>query len=487
MRNPVVLPFGSWQPDIMSIMREGTGSVKNVYPVRGAYKPFRSPSVYSDALTARCQGGVALKSNSGDAINFAGDATKLYKLVDAAWEDVSRTSGGAYTTPTDGRWSFVKFGGNVIAANGADALQKFTLASASDFAALGGTPPVATHLAVVRDFVVAGNLSTDRSAIQWCAFNNAEGWTIGTDQSDTQSFPDGGWVQGIVGGEVMYIFQETSIRRGTYVGGSLIFQFDEISPARGLVTPGALSRVGERVFFLDQDGFYMLVGGEIVPIGAEVVNRTFWEDVDQGFLDRISSAIDPINNLVLWSYVSTSSPSGLSDSIIIYNWVTNQWGRVSLSHTQLMSALQPGFTLEGLDNISSSIDALPFSLDSRVWTGGTVYLAVFDASNRLGYLTGDTLEAVIETPERQLIQGRRARVVESRPLIDSTLATVALGGRERLGDAVSYGTAAEMRASGACNSVKSGRYSTAKLIVPAGVEWSEACGVEVSFVGAGGI
>jgi len=481
------LPFGSWQPDIMSLSRQGTGNILNVYPVQGAYKPFRSPSDYSDALAARCQGGLAIKDNAGNSVNFAGDKTKLYKLVDASWEDVSRTSGGAYATDATGRWSFVQYGGNIVAANGVDALQKFTLASASDFVALGGSPPTATHLAVVRDFVVAGNLSTDRSAIHWSAFNDVEGWTIGTDQSDVQSFPEGGWVQGVVGGETMYVFQETSIRRGTYVGGQIIFQFDEIASGRGLVTPGALSRIGDQIFFLDQDGFYQITSDQIIPIGAEQVNRTFWADVDTGNLDRISSAIDPVNNLVLWSYPSTSSADGQPDSIILYNWVKQEWGKVSLSHQIMVSALQPGFTLEGLDDINTSIDALPFSLDSRIWTGGTVYLSIFSTASKLAYLTGDTLEGTLDTPEKQLIPGRRARIIGTRPLTDSNLATVALGGRERLSDQVSFKAAASMRASGSCNSTKTGRYLTERLVIPAGADWSEASGVEIEFVDAGQI
>ena len=481
MLRPVTLPFPEYRPDIAPVNSSFSDTANNVIPAAMSYRPLSSATAYSGAMGSRCQGAVAIVDNGGNALNFAGDATKLYKLTSAAWSDVTGT---ALTTPADVNIGFAKFGNLIIAVNGSNAPQSYDITSSSAFADLAGSPPAARYIAVVRDFVVLGNLPSSPNSIQWSGFNNATQWTAGANQSDAQEFPDGGWVQGVVGGDVMYVFQEKSIRRGTYVGGDLIFQFDEIAQNRGLAAPGSLAKVGDRTYFLDYDGFYVLAGDQVLPIGKERIDKTFFANVNQSYLYRVQAAIDPINSLVIWGYPSTASADGTLDSLLIYNWAIDRFSTGALTSEYIYGALGEGYTLEQLDAFGT-LETLPFSLDSRVWTGGSVSLGVFGSDHKLSYLTGANLEATLSTSEAALLNGRRAFVNDTRPVVDSDAATVAVGVRERFADAAAYTDESAMETSGNCPVRASGRYGKARLTIPAGASWSHASAIDLFVRDAG--
>ena len=93
-------------------------------------------------------------SDGGNVSIFAGDGTKLYKILANAIVDES--GGTTYNTAADGYWDFIKFGEVIIAFNGVDAPRAWTLDSSTDFAALSGSPPTFRHAAVINNFVVTG-------------------------------------------------------------------------------------------------------------------------------------------------------------------------------------------------------------------------------------------------------------------------------------------------------------------------------------------
>jgi hypothetical protein len=90
-----------------------------------------------------------------------------------------------------------------------------------------------------------------------------------------------------------------------------------------------------------------------------------------------------------------------------------------------------GYTLEGLSAVSASLDALPFSLDSKVWQGGAPVMAAIDASNKLGFYSGDNAEATITTQEFGATDGSLTRITEAMPMIDTQSALLSLGARMR--------------------------------------------------------
>lgn len=490
-----MIPIPEWLPD-RPVFQGGAGEMLNVIPAISSVRPFLSLATVSTALGARCQGAIFVRKSDGSGVIFAGDATKLYRLSGSTFSDVSRTAGGAYACPADGRWSFSQFGSLVFAVNGVDTPQQFNVDSDTNFSAMAGSPPVGTYVATAGDFPMMGRISGAPQRVQWGAINNSPtSWaSSATTMADQQDLPDGGKVQFLVGYEQsVVILQEFAIRRGTFVGPPGIWQFGVLHQNVGATIDGSVAYHEDKIFFVDRSGLYMMSAstGQLVPIGEQRVDRYFWAEVDQNNLQRVTAAVDPENGLYVVSYPAIGN-GGTPNRLLAYQWDVDRFARVEPGDHEMIwsGATQQGYTLDTLDSVSGSIDALPFSLDSAVWTGIARRLtAGFDTSHKLGFFTGAALAATVDTAEAQLFEARdlpdgtraqaqRAILRALRPMIDGGSPTVQVGTRNRQVDAVSFASAVTLNSLGVCRGRWRGRYHRARIAVPAASSWSHLYGVD---------
>lgn len=447
MLDSINLPFAEFLPDQPDFNNPGSPNINNAVPEAVGYTQLKGLSaVTTSALGSSCLGAFACKDDSSVTYNFAGTATKLYRQDTVTMTDITNV-GGDYTNGADDYWEFALWGNKIIATNFADAPQILTLGG-TNFADLSGSPPKAKHVATVREFVVFGNL--DESAtlipnkIRWSAIGDETDWAASAStQSDSQilypsSMYGGGQIQKIIGGEYGVILMENSCFRMTYIGTPAIFQFDEIrtigTPARNSVT-----RVAENIFFLGQDGFYLCSNGsEIIPIGKEKVDRTFYEDVNEVYLDQVIAAADPTRKLIYWIYPSGASAT--PNRILIYNYAVEKWSVGDIAADWIYSALGTGYTLEALDNISASIDDLPASLDSREYIGGALQVGFFNTSHQKATLNGAALTATLETADYQAFTGRRGFISGIRALVEGSgsAITCQVGHKNKLQSSLTY-------------------------------------------------
>ena len=475
------LAFGPWLPDLPDLGNRGNTDAKNVIPTSVGYSPWYALNQYSTALTARAQGAFATKDNAGTVHVYAGDATKLYLLSSATWVDATRTSGGAYSCPADTQWRFVKYGTTAIAVNGADAPQSISLAAGANFAALGGSPPTARHIAVVREFVVMGNVVSAQNRVQWSASNNSTSWTTGTNEANQQDIPDGGIVQALIGGEVGYVFMERQIVRMVRVPAPVTFQFDVVEQARGALAPYCVVPVGSGVFYLSSDGFFFFDGVQSQPIGENGIDKTFFNEVNKSAYDRISAVVDPVRKNVFVAY--PTGGGGVNNKILCWHWPERRWS-YGVQTTEL---LYNHFGLGvGLDSITGTLENQTLSFDSTAYQGGNQSIGAFNSEHKLSFFDGSSLEAVMTTAEGQLNEAGRAQVQEVTPLVDTTAATVAIGTRETQSGTVNYTSESSQNSSGICPVRVSGRFLRARVTIPAASTWTNAQGVDlVKTVGAG--
>jgi hypothetical protein len=497
----MLVPVAEYMPDQPDLQNPGSGFVRNCLPrTARSYGPMPSLAAYSNGLTARCQGAFACQDAAGNVNAFAGDAAQLYRLVGGttSWADVSKA--GGYATVNDQRWSPALFGARVLMTNFTDPIQSFVIGTSASFADLAAAAPRARHLAVVRDWLVAGNTfdpanGSQPQRIWWPAIDDPTNWpTPGTSaaaavQSDFQDLVgDAGWVQGIVGNLGAAdgaVFQERAITRMNYVGPPAIFSFTTAEGARGTPAPGSIAQLGAVVYYLGEDGFYAFDGSRSTPIGANKIDKTFFADLDQSYFHRISAAVDPINKLCLWAYPGIGNSGGNPNRILAYNWSLDRFTVSDLACELILRSLGFGYSLDGLDATGSTLDTLPFSLDSRAWTGGRILLSAFDPAHRLSYFTGAALSPTVDTGEAQLFPGTRAVVTNARPIVDGGVPSVALGTRERIIDPVSYGTAVAVDAIGNAPQRSAARYHRARLTLPAGAGFTHIGGVEIDAVPEG--
>lgn len=484
-----MIPLGEWLPDQPALGNPGATVAKNVVPAAKGYRAVKDTAYIDNTGTgAALVGAYAAKTPSASFL-FAGSAAALWRY-DSATADYDDVSNGSATYSAITAWRFTTFGNDVIAAGGDGVpLQAFDLTSSTDFADLGGSPPAARFVATVRDFVMAGYVtyssSTHPRRLYWSALDNQDGWTIGTDLSDIQDLPDAGVITGLHGGEDATILLERGIYKGYFTGdANTVWQFDRISVDRGCPYAGASAQIGNAIFFPSEDGFYQLVGTTLTPIGDEKVDEWFADRFDIDKKSNLTCAVDPIRKLVAWAFTSTESTDGENDTTLFYHYALKRWSYARLRADLLFPLYQPGVTLEGLDAISGSIDALEISLDDPSLAGGEFSFAA-TVGDRIATFSGQPLEGTVETAE----QGEQRNVLVRRvyPLTDGAASgdiEVRIGTRQSQQDSVTWGDTATMVSAGWCPTRAAGRYHRIRIAV-SGETWSQIHGVDVDAVPLG--
>lgn len=482
-----VIPWGPWRPDVSDYQGEHTQRAENVFPRGDGYGPVPGLAEFTTALPAACRGAFLALNTDGSISVFAGTATKLYKMsnTDLTWEEVTRASGGNYAVPAANQWQFAQLGSVVIAVNGADAPQAYTLGSSTDFAALAGSPPTASYVSVVNEFVVLSGLNANPFRIQWSARSNAAGWTSGTDESDLQDFTDGGVVRGVAGGEFGVVFQDNAIRNMIYQPGNpVIFSFDRIAEGKGLRLPYSLVKAGERIFFKSASGFETMVpGGQPTPIGKERFDRFFEADYDSGQPQLVIGAYEPKSSRVFWAYKSSTGAAGLFNRIIVWDFALERPALITGISGEYVTALAtPGLTLEGLDALYATLEDVSVSLDD-IPSAFAIALSIFSSAHKGGFLSGSNLEATLETAE---VAGERRQMVRSvRADTDAATVYSSLLTRARLTDTPTTSTESAMDSYGYAFHRADARNIKYRNRIPAATQWTFSIGVEPDAVVTG--
>lgn len=470
--------FGEWMPDQPGISGALTDAF-NVIPKTNGYAPLASIAPLSDDASQTLIDVFAGKF-SGTTTLFAASAQKLYRFdsADLDLDDVSKIVSGSPTTySATSNWDFTQFGNTIIAANGQNKLQSWSLGSAANFVDLSADAPSAYYVTVVRDFVVAARDATYPNRVYWSDINDETDWTSSTtSQADFQDIPDGGDIVGIRGGEIGLIFLERAIVRMSYIGSPLFFQFDTISRNLGCFEQKSIAQYGQLVFFLSDDGFYLCDGQNVNPIGVERVDRYFYENANINELSSMSSAVDPVNKLVIWCFQNNAGDREL----LIYNWQINRWSHGTTSAAFIATAASAGVTLEGLDAYGT-IDSLEFSLDARLWTGGKMLLAG-GINSKIGIFNGANMTASIKTGDFR--DGEQSIVKLAKPQVDGGSANVAVASRFRLDGQINYSTPLAADSENRVSLRSVGAYHRIDVI-PTGDDWKQvsACDVDLQPVG----
>lgn len=485
-----MISFAEFAPDRSLFNPNFSDATSNALPRPDGYGPWPAFVAYSAALAAAPKGGFLARTEAGDIHIFAATTTKLYKLntTTLAWADVTRTVGGNYALPDKTYWYFAQFGDFVIATQLGDEPQVFQLGVSTNFTDLAGSPPRASYVSVLGDFLLMSNIAGARRRSQWSGLNDHTWWTPRKRSSDFQDYPDGGKVIGHASFDRgALIFQEEAIREMTPAFDSpTIFNFTKTEENRGCVTPGSIISSGRSVYYLSREGFYQYAVPS-VPIGNNRVDDWFNANNDVASLHLIQGMDDPDTKVVFWRFktVGHTNPE-TTDRLLAYSYGTDRWSLAAIELSLLAPFTTVGYTLDGLDALGYTLDTLPFSLDSPAWQGGQKLLAGFDASYRLGFFSGAGMEATMETAAVPLGGGRRAFVNGFRPITDAPTVYGTVAGMDTHGGSQNWGTEAVMNRNGIIPARKDARLHRFRIRIPAGTSWNDLHGVEPKARASGG-
>ena len=496
------IPFPGWSPDRVDNFSGGSTEALNVIPTVDGFRPLKSFTRFSaTALGARCRGFVAAKDNNNDAHFYAGDKTKLYKLINVSFTDASSSVSGTYDLGTAGVWEFAQFGTRIIATGAPGFVpQQATLGSLTFSTTLitsTDKPSSVKHIAALRDFLVLGNMSSAAggltpSRVWWSGIRDPQDFSPNqATQCDYQDFQFGGQVQKIYGSvEYALVFQEEVVRRMNYVGAPAVFDIQVVDRRRGTLIPNSVIGWGRFVFWIAPEGFMMTDGTESVPIGENLVDDAFYAAFDAQYAHLVHSAVDPVLKNVFWSFPGAGN-TGENNELFVYHWPDKRWSHSNVGLLCIGGVARGGYTLEALDNVSTDMDndtLLGPSLDSDKWKGKIGGFGGFDSSNYLGEFNGPPMSAILETGEMELVGGKRSQVSAVRPHIQSgskSAVDISIGHRKTPIDTITYAPSTQMNVDGICQQRVEDRYHRVRVSLSSSVTWSLVTGVTIEFEQSG--
>jgi hypothetical protein len=350
-------------------------------------------------LPNACRGAAVIYKLDNTRRVFAATSTAIYELVSGAWLDRSRA--GLYVGSSETQWSVTQFGDSTLLANGAAKIQRSTDGAFADVA----SAPIAQVVFSVGSFVMA--LNTNDGAVK------PDGWHCSAVFDDTDWTPSittqaasgrlvatpGRLTAGARLGEYAVAYKERSIYLGQYVGAPVVWDWIQVPGGdAGCVGKNAICDLGGVHFFVGADNFWLFDGTRPVPIGDGSVREWYVGNASSKFSYKTVCIYDRETNRVWVFYPSTDSDQ--CDSALVYHVQSKQWGRADIPIQAALSYVSGGVTFDTLGTVAATYDTLPnVSFDSPIWSSGARALSVFNASNQLQSLTGQSVGSSMTTGE----------------------------------------------------------------------------------------
>jgi hypothetical protein len=160
----------------------------------------------------------------------------------------------------------------------------------------------------------------------------------------------------------------------------------------------------------------------------------------------------------------------------MYNYVLNKWSLAEVEADLLSPLFSSGYTVDGLGNLSATVDGLSIQLDSRTFKGGQYFFGGA-YGNKIYTFSGSPLSGTIETSEAPLSMGKHSIITRVYPYYEDGSVEISIGTRDTQAATHQYGSVAIPNTSGFAPFRAQGRYHRAKTIFSGG--WSKAVGIDV--------
>jgi hypothetical protein len=382
----------TFAPDLDQTQPGVLAEVTNMAPSPRGYAA--CPSAVSSgmsAMAAACVGAFQTVRLDGTTRFFAGTPTKMYEQVGTTWTDVSRAT--AYNASADSPWRFCQFGDSTIAANSGDILQRATTGS---FADISGAP----HAALVdaaEGFVMVANTSTATDEWYCSAFRDETNWTtsVATQCAKGRLVDAPGPIIGLRAlGSNFVAYKARSMFLGIYGGGAAVWDWQRIPVSVGALSNESIVSVGNGHYFVGADDVWYFDGSRPMSIGGPV-RQWFYGRMNNTYAYKTKALHDRKNGLIYWFYATADSTL---DSALIYSYRYDRFGHMSLPIECCVETMTGGYTIDGMDALSATIDGLPdIPFDSPYWSASSAKLGIFDTSHVFKTLSGSAATSGITT------------------------------------------------------------------------------------------
>lgn len=234
----------------------------------------------------------------------------------------------------------------------------------------------------------------DRPDGWWCS--GLRDQTLWTPSAATQSEngrlldTPGRITAGAALGADVVAYKASSMYLGRYIGPPIVWAWQRIPGEIGCAGNESVVVVGNLHYFVGQSDFYVFDGTTPQPLNAPC-REWFLANLNEKYRSNIIGAVDVPRSLIYWHYPSISSGDGSLDSVLIFNYRTNQWGKQALSVAVPVRYSSVAMSYDALGTSYATYDDLPsIPYDSPFWAQDETAPAVF---------TGAALYTLSGTPQ----------------------------------------------------------------------------------------
>ena len=176
-----------------------------------------------------------------------------------------------------------------------------------------------------------GETEQDLLQVRWSDQENPVDWTpTATNTAGGQRISSGSEIITAQKGRAeILIFTDTNLHSMRFVGPPFTFSFTLLASNVSIVGPNAVTSVGDRIFWMDRENFYVYTGKlQVIPC---TVLRYVFDDLNLSQNFKFFAASNKMFDEVFWFYVSSESTE--IDRYVKYNYTEGTWDIGNISRT----------------------------------------------------------------------------------------------------------------------------------------------------------
>lgn len=196
-----------------------------------------------------------------------------------------------------------------------------------------GAPAVNTGIFVAMPYQILVAYGSSKTGVpnplqvSWSTSGDYTNWVVTSiDQAGDYQIPSGSMiVGGMQAPQQGLIWTDIDLWSMQYVGFPLVFGFSKIMTGCGLIGSHARGILGNTVFWMSKEQFFMMPAGSApTPMQCTVWDYIF-QNLDTANAYKIRCASNSLFNTIAWHFPSASGGTGENDSYVEYNYVENDW------------------------------------------------------------------------------------------------------------------------------------------------------------------
>ena len=321
---------------------------------------------------------VAVTANSSDSGNGGGSVTSAYQInigIDSVVQGNGwgagtwgrGTWGSAATTVAGGGsiriWKQDNFGEDLVFNIRDGSVYYWDFSSglttrAVTLSSLGSSAPTVARQVLVSDrdrHVIAfgcnaeGSSTQDKLLVRFSDQENATTWTATAENTAGDLVVGNGSeiVQAVETRREIVIITDASVHSMQFIGAPFTFGLNQISANTTIMGPNAAVAVGDAVFWMGRDRFY-LYDGQVKALPC-TVRDTVFEDFNNSQGEKVFAAINTSFGEVTWFYPSSNSSD--NDKYVTFNYEQNIWYFGSLGRSCWLDRGLKEFPVAGSSNL----------------------------------------------------------------------------------------------------------------------------------------